>query len=110
MANQIKKLHIVDKSDKNDVEEKESDKDNEENLTDRIKENLPSWNEKGKYLDKIKELEETIKQINIDHSKDIQKYKEEIEKKEANAEKLKESTQEQKDIQNINESKNEQKR
>ena len=88
LANQIKKLHIVDKSDKNDVEEKESDKDNEENLTDRIKENLPSWNEKGKYLDKIKELEETIKQINIDHSKDIQKYKEEIEKKEKDIKKL----------------------
>ena len=88
LANQIKKLHIVDKSDKNDVEEKESDKDNEENLTDRIKENLPSWNEKGKYLDKIKELEETIKQINIDHSKDIQKYKDEIEKKEKDIKKL----------------------
>ena len=88
LANQIKKLHIVDKSDKNDVEEKESNKDNEENLTDRIKENLPSWNEKGKYLDKIKELEETIKQINIDHSKDIQKYKEEIEKKEKDIKKL----------------------
>ena len=85
LANKITKLHIVVK---NDVEEKESEKDNEENLTDRIKENLPSWNEKGKYLDKIKELEEKIKQINIDHSKDIQKYKDEIEKKEKDIKKL----------------------
>jgi hypothetical protein len=89
MTNRITKLQIIDKNGKNDVEEKESEKDNEnENLTDRIKENLPSWNEKGKFLDKIKELEEKIKQINIDHSKDIQKYKEEIEKKEKDIKKL----------------------
>ena len=86
LTNQISKLNIVDKNDKNEEKEKESEKD--ENLTDRIKENLPSWNEKSKYLDKIKELEEKIKQINIDHSKDIQKYKDEIEKKEKDIKKL----------------------
>ena len=91
LSNQITKLHIVDKNEKNNVEEKEkeSEKDNEnENLTDRIKDNLPSWNEKSKFLDKIKELEEKIKQINIDHSKDIQNYKDEIEKKEKDIKKL----------------------
>ena len=34
------------------------------------------------YKEKIKKLEETIKQMNLDFSNDIQKHKDEIEKKE----------------------------
>ena len=93
ILNQITKLQIVDKKVEDIKEEKmqENDENNElekqkvldkENLTDRIKESLPTWNEKSKFLEKIKELEEKIEQINIDHSNHIQQYKDEIEKKE----------------------------
>ena len=96
ILNQITKLHIVDKEedikeekkvekDENTKEENESVK---ENLTDRIKESLPTWNEKSKFLEKIKELERKINQINIEHSNNIQQYKDEIEKKERDIKKL----------------------
>ena len=81
LPKQITKLQIGEK--KNDEEdEEESEK---ERLTDKIKENLPNWNEDYKYLDKIKELEETIKQMNLECSK---KHKDEIEKKEKDIKKL----------------------
>ena len=91
ILNQISKLHIVDKKedineekiqdiDENNEMEKQKELD-KENLTDRIKESLPTWNEKSKFLEKIKELEEKIKLINIDHSNHIRLYKNEIEKK-----------------------------
>ena len=98
ILNQITKLHIVDKKedineekiqdiDENNEMEKQKELD-KENLTDRIKESLPTWNEKSKFLEKIKELEEKIKLINIDHSNHIRQYKDEIEKKEKDIKKL----------------------
>ena len=100
--NQITKLHIIDKNEEkkeenkegkkeekedNKKEGKENDKESE-NITDRLKENLPTWNEKSKFIEKIKQLEEKIKQINIEHSNNIQHYKCEIEKKEKDIKKL----------------------
>ena len=98
ISKQITKLHIVDKNNKDNdeknnkdeekkIEDNEENKDenekenNEENLTDRLKENLPGWNETHKLQEKIKQLEEQITLINTEHLKDIQKYKDEIEKK-----------------------------
>ena len=79
----ITKLQIENNNDED--EEKESEK---ERLTDKIKESLPKFNENNKYLEIIKELEEKIKQINLDHSNNIQKYINEIEKKEKDIKKL----------------------
>lgn len=98
ISKQITKLHIVDKNNKDNdeknnkdeekkIEDNEENKDEnekeniEENLTDRLKENLPGWNETHKLQEKIKQLEEQITLINTEHLKDIQKYKDEIEKK-----------------------------
>ena len=84
LSKRITKLQIEDKNNE-DEDEDESDK---ERLTEKIKENLPSWNEKYQYLDKIKELEETIKQMNLEYSNEIKKHKDEIEKKEKDIKKL----------------------
>ena len=99
LSKQNGKLNIEDKNDNEDENEnekksekgseKESEKENEkEQLTDRIKENLPNWNERGKFIDKIKSLEEKIIQINKEHSDNIQKYIDEIDKKEKDIKKL----------------------
>ena len=101
LTKQITKLHIIDKNNENDdnnenegekkCEENKNENENEkveENITDRIKENLPNWNESHKLLEKIKELEEKINVLNSEHANDIKKYKEEIEKKEKDIKQL----------------------
>ena len=84
ISKQITKLQIGDKNN----EDEDEDESGKERLTEKIKENLPSWNESYKYLDKIKELEETIKQMNLEYSNEIKKHKDEVEKKEKDIKKL----------------------
>ena len=84
LPKQITKLQLGEKTN-NEEDEEESGK---ERLTDKIKENLPNWNESYKYIDKIKELEETIKQMNLEYSNEIKKHKDEVEKKEKDIKKL----------------------
>ena len=84
ISKQITKLQIGDKNN----EDQDEDESGKERLTEKIKENLPSWNESYKYLDKIKELEETIKQMNLEYSNEIKKHKDEVEKKEKDIKKL----------------------
>ena len=102
MSNKIPKLLIANKKDEKEIKEdkevkekeekeeinKEEEEDDNEKLTQRIKESLPTWHEKSKFIEKIKQLEEQIVQINIDYTNDIQKYKDEIEKKEKDIKKL----------------------
>ena len=68
--NETEKGNITDK------EEKEK-----ENISNEVKNN-------DKYIEKIKELEDIIKQMNLDFSNDIKKHKDEIEKKEKDIKKL----------------------
>jgi hypothetical protein len=105
MSNKIPKLLLANKKDEKEIKEdkevkekeekeekeeinKEEEEDDNEKLTQRIKESLPTWHEKSKFIEKIKQLEEQIVQINIDYTNDIQKYKDEIEKKEKDIKKL----------------------
>ncbi len=76
------KKHIKEEKELKKEKEKEEKEDDNDKLTERIKESLPTWHEKSKFIEKIKQLEEQIIQINNDYTNDIQKYKDEIKQKE----------------------------
>ena len=83
-SKQMTKVQIED----NNSEKEEEENSDKEQLTNNMKENSPNWNEKNKYLDKIKELQEKIKQMNLEYSNEIKKHKEEVEQKEKDIKKL----------------------
>ena len=93
MISRKSKVKLKDKKD--DVKEKLSKKDDKENTDNKSKnenniengENLIS-EECKVYLNKIKELEDTINKMNIDFSKKIQQHKNEIIEKEKSIKKL----------------------
>lgn len=66
-------------------QEQEADREGE---MDRDKENISYEMDNTQYKEKIKKLEETIKQMNLEFSNNIQKHKDEIEKKEKDIKKL----------------------
>ena len=88
-----KKSNVKLKDRKDDEKEKLSKNENKEIIDDKKSNKIENEdnliNENGKvYLNKIKELEDTINKMNIDFSKEIQKHKNEIIEKEKSIKKL----------------------
>ena len=95
LVKQISKISIK-------LKEKDNEEYNKEKLNekDTIKEvikekgkekergNLSSSRKSNKYIEKIKELEEKIKKMNLEYTNDIQRHKNEIEKNEKDIQKL----------------------